>query len=53
MLGCKEDIDLQKELHNIYKMFLAGQDYLMKMKGSYCTLFLIAILAVEIYYHLP
>ncbi|XP_064393848.1 ras GTPase-activating protein 3-like [Halichondria panicea] len=34
MLGCREDIDLQKELHNIYKMFLAGQDYLMKMKDE-------------------
>lgn len=33
MLGYREDIDLERELHNVYKMYLAGQTTLVKMKG--------------------
>ena len=34
MLASRENTDLEKELHNLYKMYLAGQDYLMKTKGT-------------------
>jgi len=34
MLGTIQDIDFEKEVHNLYKMFLAGQEMLMKIKGT-------------------
>jgi len=34
MLGRQEDIDLERELHVIYRMFLEGLACLIKLKGS-------------------
>ena len=33
MLSQREDIDLERELHKVYKMFCANQTKLIKMKG--------------------
>ena len=38
MLSEREDIDLERELHKVYKMFCANQAKLIKMKGiGWCS----------------
>ena len=34
MLAHREDIDLERELHKVYKMFLHSQTSIIKLKGS-------------------
>lgn len=34
MLAEREDIDLERELHKVYKMFCVNQTKLVAMKGS-------------------
>ena len=34
LLGQREDIGLERELHKIYRMFLDGQTNLLRLKGS-------------------
>ena len=37
MLAHREDIDLERELHRTYKMFLEGQTALLSHKGELAT----------------
>ena len=38
MLAEREDIDLERELHRVYKMFCTNQAKLVAMKGCWCQL---------------
>lgn len=44
MLGSREDIDLERELHCVYRMFLEGQAKLLSLKG--CPVTCLSVVAI-------
>ncbi len=48
MLAKREDIDLERELHKVYKMFCNNQIKLIEMKGTVGTVDLLARLVTVI-----
>lgn len=43
ILSSHRGIDLERELHKVYRMFLDGQNSLVKLKGMYCVCCLLCL----------